>query len=43
VEEYTAARKEGKRVHKWKKKIFIEHELRELEHIRSSNESKSFY
>jgi hypothetical protein len=43
VEEYTAARKEEKRVHKRKKKMFIEHELKELEHLRSSNESKSFY
>jgi hypothetical protein len=43
VEEYRTARKEEKRVHKQKKKIFTEHELEELEHLRSNNESKSFY
>ena len=43
VEEYRTARKEEKRVHKRKKKIFIEHELKELERLRSDNESKSFY
>ena len=43
VEEYRTARKEEKRIHKRKKKIFIEHELKELEHLRSNNESKSFY
>jgi len=41
VEEYRTARKEEKRIHK-RKKIFIEHELKELEHLRSKNESKSF-
>ena len=45
VEEYRTARKEEKRVHKQKKKkkIFTEHELEELERLRSNNESKSFY
>jgi len=43
VEEYRTARSEEKRVHKQKKKIFIEHGLEELEHLRSNNESKSFY
>jgi hypothetical protein len=44
VEESRTASKEEKRVHKQKKrKIFIEHELEELEHLRSNNESKSFY
>ena len=43
VEEYRTARSEEKRVHKQKKKIFIEHGLDELEHLRSNNESKSFY
>jgi hypothetical protein len=42
VEEYRTARKEEKRVHK-QKKIHTEHELEELERLRSSNESKSFY
>jgi len=32
-----------KRVHKQKKKIFIERGLEELECLRSNNESKSFY
>jgi hypothetical protein len=32
-----------KKIHKQKKKIFIEHGLEELEHLRSINESKSFY
>jgi hypothetical protein len=43
VEEYRTARKEEKRVHKQKKKIFTEHKLEELERLRSNNESKSFY
>jgi hypothetical protein len=43
VEEYRTARSEEKRVHKQKKKIFIERGLEELEHLRSNNESKSFY
>ena len=43
VEEYRTARKEEKRVHKRKKKIFIEQELKELECLRNNNESKSFY
>jgi hypothetical protein len=43
VEEYRTARIDEKRVHKRKKKIFIEQELKELEHLRSNNESKSFY
>ena len=43
MEEYRTARKEEKRVHKQKKKIFIEHELKELERLRSNNESKSFF
>jgi hypothetical protein len=43
VEEYRTARKEEKRVHTQKKKIFIEHELEELEHLRSNNESISFH
>jgi uncharacterized FlgJ-related protein len=32
-----------KRVHKQKKKIFIERGLEELERLRSNSESKSFY
>ena len=45
LEEYRTARKEAKRVHKQKKKkkVFTEHELEEVEHLRSNNESKSFY
>jgi hypothetical protein len=44
VEEYrTARKKKKKRVHKQKEKIFIEHELEELERLRSNNESKFFY
>jgi hypothetical protein len=43
VEEYRTDRKEEKRVHKQKKKIFTEHELEELERLRRNNESKSFY
>jgi hypothetical protein len=43
VEEYRNARKEEKRVHKQKKKIYTEHELEEFERLRSNNESKSFY
>ena len=43
VEEYRTARKEEKRIHKQKKKIFIEREFEELECLRSNNESKSFY
>jgi hypothetical protein len=43
VEEYRTTRKEEKRTHKLKKKTFIEHELEELEHLRSHNESKAFY
>jgi len=42
VEEYRTARSKEKRVHKQKKKIFIEHGL-EVEHLGSNNESKSFY
>ena len=42
VEEYRTARREEKRIHKQKKKIFIERGL-ELERFRSNNESKSFY
>jgi len=43
VEEYRTARSEEKRIHKQKKKIFTEHELEELERLKSNNESKSFY
>ena len=43
VEEYRTARSEKKRIHKQKKKIFTEHELEELECLKSNNESKSFY
>jgi len=43
VEEYRTARSEEKRVHKQKKKIFIECGLEELERLRSNTESKSFY
>jgi len=42
VEEYRTARSEEKRVHK-QKKTFIERGLKELERLRSNNESKSFY
>ena len=35
--------KKEKRVHKQKKEIFIERGLEELEHLRSNNESRSFY
>jgi hypothetical protein len=43
VEEHRTARREEKRVHKQKKKIFIECGLEELERLRSNDESKSFY
>jgi len=44
VEEYRTARsEEKKRVHKQKKKVFMELGLEELEHLRSNIESKSFY
>ena len=43
VEEYRIARSEEKRTHKQKKKIFTEHELEELERLKSNSESKSFY
>jgi hypothetical protein len=43
VEEYRTARNEEKRVHKQKKKIFIERGLEELERLRNNNESISFY
>jgi hypothetical protein len=43
VEEYRSARKEEKRIHKRKKKILIEHELKELEQFRNNNENKSLY
>ena len=43
VEEYRTARSEEERVNKQKKKIFIEHGLAELEHLRSNNESESLY
>jgi hypothetical protein len=43
VDEYRTVRREEKRVHKQKKKIFTEHELEELERLRSNNGSKSFY
>ena len=43
VEEHRTARKEEKRVHNRKKKVFIEQELKELECLRNNNESKSFY
>ena len=43
VEEYKTARREDKRVHKQKKKIFIESGLEEQESLRSNKESKSFY
>jgi hypothetical protein len=43
VEEYRTARREEKRVHKQKKKIFIERGLEEFERLRCNNESKSFY
>jgi hypothetical protein len=39
VEEYRTVRREEKRVHKQKKKIFIECGLEELERLRSNNES----
>ena len=43
VEEYRTARRKEKRVHKQKKKIFIECGLEELERLRSNNKRKSFY
>jgi hypothetical protein len=43
VEEYRTTRREETRVHKQKKKIFIEPGLEELERLRSNFESKSFY
>jgi hypothetical protein len=43
VEEYRTARREEKRVHKQKMKIFIERGVEEFERLRSNNESKSFY
>jgi hypothetical protein len=43
MEEYRPARSEEKRVHKQKKKMFIELGLEELERLRGKNESKSFY
>ena len=43
VEECRTVRREEKRIHKQKKKIFIEHGLEKLECVRSNNESKSFY
>jgi len=39
VEEYRTARSEEKRVHKQKKKIFIECGLEELEHLRSNTKA----
>jgi hypothetical protein len=42
VEEYRTARSEEKRVHKQKKKIFIERGIEESEPLRNNNESKSF-
>jgi len=41
VEEYRTARSEEKRVHKQKKKIFIERGVEEFERLRSNNENKS--
>jgi hypothetical protein len=43
VEEYRTARREEKRGHKQKKKIFIERGPEELERLRSNNENISFY
>jgi hypothetical protein len=43
VEEYRTARREEKRVHKQKKKIFTECGLEELERFRNNNKRKSFY
>ena len=43
VEEYKAARKEEKRVHRKKKRIFHEDLLRDVEHLKGSNESRAFY
>jgi len=43
VEEYRTDRSAEKRVHKQKKKIFIQRGLEDLERLRSNNESKSFY
>jgi len=40
LEEYRTARSEEKRVHKQKKKIFIERGLEELECLRGNSESK---
>ena len=40
LEEYRTARSEEKRVHKQKKKIFIERGLEELERLRGNSESK---
>jgi hypothetical protein len=43
VEEYRRARREEKRVHKKRMNKYNEHELKELEHLRSINESRAFY
>ena len=43
AEEYKTVRREDKRLHKQKKKIFIERGLEEQESLRSNKESKSFY
>jgi hypothetical protein len=43
VEEYRTVIKEENRVHKWKKKLFIELKRKELDRLRSNNENKLFY
>jgi hypothetical protein len=43
VEEYRRANKKEKRLHKKRKKENNEHEFKELEHLRSINESRAVY
>jgi hypothetical protein len=43
VEKYHVARREEKRIHKKKKWKYNEDKLLDLEHLRSINESRTFY
>ncbi|GFQ94107.1 putative endonuclease-reverse transcriptase [Trichonephila clavata] len=42
-EDYKTARRNEKRIHKAKKRLFYEELLKDAEHLKSSNESRAFY
>ncbi|GIX79370.1 hypothetical protein CDAR_228341 [Caerostris darwini] len=43
TENYKMARRIEKTIYKWKKRLFLEYLLKNIEHLRGSNESRTIY